>query len=339
MKHILFVLFSVVFISVKAQTPSTSIVVFAQDGEKFWLVLDGVRQNDNPQANVKVSELTQEAYRLKIIFEDPKIKSIDQNIATRWGVEGVPVDVNYVIRRNKKKYVLRVSNVTELQPTQPAPVQSQTSSPNNIPQNSRNNAETATPTQTPTQNSSGTVNTTVNTTQGAGTGGVTVNTNTNLPGINMNVNIQDPVMGENITMNVNTTGLNTTSTTQTTTVSGSNGNGGNVQTAAPSVAPAAPKPCTTPMSTQDFNNAANSIRNQSFAETQFNTARQITRNNCLSVAQVREIMKIFSFEANKLDFAKFAYDFTTDKRNYFMVSDEFSFSSSVDELNSFLEKK
>ncbi|MBK9515283.1 MAG: DUF4476 domain-containing protein, partial [Flavobacteriales bacterium] len=47
----------------------------------------------------------------------------------------------------------------------------------------------------------------------------------------------------------------------------------------------------------------------------------------------------FSFEDSKLDFAKYAYDRTYDIGNYFKVNDAFTFESSMDELNEFIQAR
>jgi hypothetical protein len=50
-------------------------------------------------------------------------------------------------------------------------------------------------------------------------------------------------------------------------------------------------------------------------------------------------MEEFNFEKNKLEVAKFGFDYCTDKNNYYLLNDAFSFASSVDELSSYLEGK
>ena len=87
----------------------------------------------------------------------------------------------------------------------------------------------------------------------------------------------------------------------------------------------------------DFSSALGTIRGQSFEETKLNTAKQIAGSNCLSTGQITQICQLFSFEESKLDFAKFAYNNCTDPRSYFKVNNVFSFSSSSDELNQFLQ--
>ena len=68
-------------------------------------------------------------------------------------------------------------------------------------------------------------------------------------------------------------------------------------------------------------------------------AKQITRSNCLLTSQVSELMGLFSFESQKLEFAKFAYEFTYDKGNYYKVNDVFGFESSIRDLEEYLKGK
>ena len=95
--------------------------------------------------------------------------------------------------------------------------------------------------------------------------------------------------------------------------------------------------CPWPMSAGDFEGAKASIKNQSFADSQMKVAKQIFNTNCLTSAQVKEIMMLFSFEDNKLEFAKFAYGRTFDLGNYYKVNDAFTFSSSIDELDEYIQ--
>ena len=48
---------------------------------------------------------------------------------------------------------------------------------------------------------------------------------------------------------------------------------------------------------------------------------------------------MFSFEDSKLDFAKYAYERTYDIDNYYKVNDAFTFESSVDELNEYIQAR
>ena len=66
-----------------------------------------------------------------------------------------------------------------------------------------------------------------------------------------------------------------------------------------------------------------------------------TSNRCFTVNQVRTLMRLFSFEKNRLESAKILYDFTLpeERRNYFSLGSELSFSASRTELNNFIAEK
>jgi len=61
----------------------------------------------------------------------------------------------------------------------------------------------------------------------------------------------------------------------------------------------------------------------------------VSRNRLTSV-QILELTRLFSFESNKLDFAKFAYQYVVDPGSYFIVSEAFSFNSSRRALFNFI---
>jgi hypothetical protein len=62
------------------------------------------------------------------------------------------------------------------------------------------------------------------------------------------------------------------------------------------------------------------------------SATQIISTNFFTSEQVKEMLQLFSFENNKLDLAKLAYDKTVDQRNFYVVNDVFSYNNSKDEL-------
>jgi hypothetical protein len=83
----------------------------------------------------------------------------------------------------------------------------------------------------------------------------------------------------------------------------------------------------------EFNNALSSINAQRFDDGKLCVANQIMAYNYLYSWQVREILFQFSFDSNKVQFAKMAYAKTIDKENFYVVNDAFTFQSSVRELN------
>jgi hypothetical protein len=51
------------------------------------------------------------------------------------------------------------------------------------------------------------------------------------------------------------------------------------------------------------------------------------------------MVKLFSFDDSRLEIAKYAWDYTIDRDNYYQVADVFTFSSSKESLMKFLEGK
>jgi len=94
--------------------------------------------------------------------------------------------------------------------------------------------------------------------------------------------------------------------------------------------------CNYPMDDAAFAKALQAIKNENFDSNKMTVAKQIANTNCLLTEQVIEIMKLFSFESGKLEFAKHAYTRVYDPGNYFAINNEFSFSSSVDELSEYI---
>ncbi len=105
--------------------------------------------------------------------------------------------------------------------------------------------------------------------------------------------------------------------------------------------PPAPPVCNSPrpMCDADFNALINNIRNGSFESTKLSIANTVLRSNNFTTQQVKSILRQFSFESTKLEFAKNAYANTIDKNNYYLVNDAFSFSSSTIELNNFIASR
>ena len=88
-----------------------------------------------------------------------------------------------------------------------------------------------------------------------------------------------------------------------------------------------------------FSEAKKTITQANFEDTKLSTAQAILSSNCFSTDQVAQICHLFGFESTKLEFAKYAYDKTTDKYNYFKVGNVFDFEFSKEELNKFISNK
>ena len=88
-------------------------------------------------------------------------------------------------------------------------------------------------------------------------------------------------------------------------------------------------PCRNPV---EFAAVMNNIRRESFESGKLRLAKDVTAHGPICVEQIIQICNAFSFESNKLEYAKFAYPFCSDKNAYHLVNSVFQFQSSKDEL-------
>jgi hypothetical protein len=86
----------------------------------------------------------------------------------------------------------------------------------------------------------------------------------------------------------------------------------------------------------DLGRLRHSIQNASFESDKKIIAEQAISSNRVTSEQVYQILLLFSFESTKLSIAKFAYRYCEDKRNYYIVNDAFTFSSSRRELSNYI---
>ncbi|MGB0525436.1 MAG: DUF4476 domain-containing protein [Flammeovirgaceae bacterium] len=91
----------------------------------------------------------------------------------------------------------------------------------------------------------------------------------------------------------------------------------------------------------EFNRIKQNIQSQTFNNTRQNTAKQIMRSKgkCFTAEQVKEIVALFDFESSRLEIAKYAYDYTLDQDNYYVVNNAFKFSSSKDQLLEYIRNR
>ncbi|HRH02822.1 MAG TPA: DUF4476 domain-containing protein [Bacteroidia bacterium] len=93
------------------------------------------------------------------------------------------------------------------------------------------------------------------------------------------------------------------------------------------------------MNNRDFEGLLNVIENASFESSKLSIATNALQTNNFTSLQVKTLVSLFSFESTKVNFAKSAYERTVDKNNYYLVYDEFSFNSSVNDLSNFLASR
>ncbi len=83
----------------------------------------------------------------------------------------------------------------------------------------------------------------------------------------------------------------------------------------------------------DFQQIKHDIRKESFSTSRLEIAKVLVKQYaCISSEQVKSLLSLFSLEADKLDFASFAYKYTLDQKNYTLVRDFFTSQESKDKI-------
>ncbi len=324
---LLFIAIMALAMSASAQLKS-NLVFFAEEGEKFFVIMDGIRQNDVAQTNVRITDVMGTFAKFKVVFEDETLGEI--NDTKNWN-EGT--ETSYNIREKKtgaanslkkagdwaakdlgakddtvayvpveEKYVIKWFK--EIPIAQAAPVVA--NDPTVVVYHTQPNQTTTTVI-----------------TQGD-------------PGYSENVSVNMSVGGSgtngSVGMDIRYT---ETQTSQTTVI-------GEQQTVIHEdhyMMPgySGPIGCPWPMSDGDFQSAKSSVASKTWDESRLTMAEQILSSNCMTSAQVRDMMNTFEWEETKLDFAKFAYGHTYDKGNFYKVNDAFEWEQSITDLNTYMQ--
>lgn len=288
-KHLAFILGFCLYICIPAsvQAQFTNLIFFSEQGERFTLILNGIRQNDSPETNIMVADLPAPSYKVKIIFEDKNIPPIDKTLYFSQGTE-----TTYNIKKNNKgEYVIRFLNQVPLAEKLPPPPDRHV---------------------------------------------IVFSAEPPMPAGNQQTQVTSTT--------INVPGYSTTATTtvQTTTVTTQ----GSVQTEDYSVKGKpvyvmpgynGPVGCPHPLTELDFRKVKETISSKSLEDSKLTIAKQVTALNCLFASEVKEIMMLFTFETTRLEYAKYAYRYTYDIGNYYLLNEAFKFESSIEELSEYLQ--
>ncbi|MFM2223809.1 MAG: hypothetical protein RJA07_11 [Bacteroidota bacterium] len=338
MKKITLFIVALIALSATSFAQKGNLILFAEEGERFTVVMNGIQQNASPETNVAIRRMPQGLYIVKIIFEDKDLGVVNDKI-------NILPDHERTFNIRKKKETLiekRIKNEASIikdgkRNDAPAPeryvirIVSDNMVPLNYPPpppNERVIIYDQAPINNTIINDGEVVHQTTTT---------TTTTSSNPDDVNINMNVG----GLGGSINVNTNGMGgTTTTRQTTTVTHTSTDGNYPAPVENRVVYVegynGPIGCPRPMNQQEFESAKQSIGTKTFEDSKLQIAKQIVGANCCTAAQVRSIMKLFTFEQSKLDFAKFAYKYTYDQKNYYKVNDAFEFESSISDLNTYL---
>lgn len=291
MKNITFL--TLLLVSLFSNAQESQLTIFSEDGDAFYVILNGIRQNEEPVVNIAVDYLVNEYYDTKIIFADESIPVLEKKHLMVVDVDNNRGEFVYKIKTTKRGKKLRYYSFTPFQSILPPP-----SNVSVI----HYNAVALPPIQTITQ-------TTTTTSSGNGDQ-INIGVGVNADGTNVGVGI-----------NVNTGSSTTTTQTTTTTTGG------------PTDVIIVEEPGCYAMSRPDFNQALESIKSKTFSDSKLTLAKQITKGNCLTSGQVAHITSLFDFEDTRLEYAKFAYSYCFNPENFWKVNNSFQFESTIEDLD------
>ena len=323
---LLFAAFAFFSVKLSAQNQTAEVVIFSQDGERFWVVIDGILQNEEPQPRVQVAGLSKPAYRVKIIFEIEEIPDIDRTISTR-DVDERLVNTTYRIFQRRRGYAMWPHSWEEVPPAQTSQqtITLQTEGQSTRPQIPSPPAETKPVQPDTTTQQTIEINESITVKLPDGT------VITYSPGAIINSELLQYQVATDLTVVETKPAFDYMPHTP--------------PEPEPDPEPVynlpgyrGPVGCDWPMDDSAFNRAKNTISNQSFESDMLSIAKQVASNNCLLVSQVVEVVELFGFESSRLEFAKYAYRYTYDVGNYYEVNNAFSFSSSQRELNDYINR-
>lgn len=96
--------------------------------------------------------------------------------------------------------------------------------------------------------------------------------------------------------------------------------------------------CTPSFNDTQFLQITKSLEREAMESKRLSAAKYVCNNNYLLTKQVRDIVHLFNFENNRVEFAKFAYSRVADKENYALLLDSFKFETSKQEIKEYINE-
>lgn len=359
-KHILmksiFALFCF-FIAIGSYFAQSNFTVFNNGGQKFFLIMNGIKQNSLAQTNVEVSGVKNGGYSVKLIFEDGKTGDIDKNFFIESASD---IITKIVFKKGKGKLQLvsmvptvsaqSGSDVVIFRPDNNAVYSDTpviTERPSDRPQVITETITTQTVTQS-TGNGNAGIQINVSGTEGQTPNNATPNGTQGGNG-SIGISIADPISGENINLNVGVnindgtnangqTNINQNSTTTTITTTNTSTN---VTPANTTPNPAAPVSTVSGCKNTLTNSTVfiEDLKLQSFEDDRVDALKLALVNTCLYSADAEKIMDLFTFDANQLSAAKLLFDRLLDKDKASALTKHITFDSTKMEFRNYISGK
>lgn len=78
--------------------------IYNEDNLPMTVFLDGEKRNDIPASRVRIINLTEQAYKLKIVFADTALEPIIKYRFELQDSRGYPADRTFIVKKNRKGY-------------------------------------------------------------------------------------------------------------------------------------------------------------------------------------------------------------------------------------------
>jgi len=311
----LFTLISFILFTLTVFSQHSIFTIFAEEGEKFSLYVDGELMNETPQSRIANVKIFNEYSNLKIKFDDASIPSIKKNIALK-DMDGNFQKMVFKITQNKKgQYKFRTNSFEVYNPEED-------SDDDYVEYNLASS-------DTEEVNNSENVNLNVSVNGNDTQENTSVSMSIDSDDENTSVKIQlsassSSSSSENVNFSMN---VSESSSTTTTYSESSYSESSSYETSNTSS-----EKCDYAVSNSEFSSIKTNISSKNFDDTKLTTAKDIAKNKCLTSIQIRDIMKILMFEDDRLEFAIYAYDYVYDSENYYEVYSAFDHELTIDEL-------
>lgn len=89
-------------------------------------------------------------------------------------------------------------------------------------------------------------------------------------------------------------------------------------------------------SREEFSKLQDMVGREPFRDGKKKIIETALQRNLVTVAQVSQLLKQFSFDDDKMDVALMAYNYTVDVQKYYLLREQFTFLSSKEKLDKFL---
>lgn len=99
----------------RSQYEPSSISIFSENGEQFFLVLNGISQNNVPVSRIRVEGLPQYGNDIEIVFADRRTPAIRKRLTIADPVDGKAVDMTLKITWGRGYPVLKFYRCTEVE--------------------------------------------------------------------------------------------------------------------------------------------------------------------------------------------------------------------------------